>query len=163
MIPVIMILLFLIVVVMVLTAKSKGTYLKTETVRADEIQGVFTITLYGSNDPKQAVFLDVEDNEYTFEINDSSHNFTVTKGIPAEQALQEAFYFLDSQNHRISRILYQKTTIGYELRPIYQTARFGHPDILDIQYRVKNKKVHISIDIKNFIRKHYERDMYGGD
>ena len=163
--PVTMIFLFLSVVILALLVKNvlvKGEYLKTDTVHADEIQGVFTLTLFGGNDPKQAVFLDIEDDEYSFVINDSSHNFTITKGVSAEQALQEAVNFLDSQNHRISRILHQKKTIGYEIRPIYQTVQFGHPDILDIRYRAEDKKVHISVDIRRSIRKRYEMEMYGG-
>ena len=164
--PATIIFLFLSFVVLLIIVKnmySKGTYLKTETVHADEIQGVFTLTLYGANDPKQAVFLYIEDDEYTFAVNDSSHNFTVTNGISAEQSLQEAVNFIDSQNHRISRILHQNKTIGYEIRPIYQTLQFGHPDILDIQYRLEDKKVHISVDIKSSVRRTYERDMYGGE
>ncbi len=114
--PVTIIFLFLSFVLLLIIAKnmySKGVYLKTEPVQADEIQGIFTLTLFGSNDPKQAVFLDIEDDQYTFEMNDSSHNFTMTRGVSAEQSLQEAANFLDSQNHRISRILYRKITIGY--------------------------------------------------
>ena len=164
--PVTMIFLFIgfvIFLVMIKNMYSKGTYLKTETVQADEIQGVFTLTLYGANDPKQAVFLDIEDDEYTFVINDSSHNFTVTNGISAEQSLQEAVNFIDSQNHRISRIHHQGKTIGYEIRPIYQTLQFGHPDILDIQYRLEDQKVHISVDVKRSVRSTYDREKFGGE
>ena len=164
--PVTMILLFIsFVIFLVIVNKmySKGTYLKTETARADEIQGVFTITLYGRHDPKQAVFLDIEDDEYTFVINDSSHNFKVAKGVSAEMALQEAVDFIDSQNHRIKSILYQKKIIGYEIRPIYQTFQFGQPDILDIQYRAEDKKVNVSIDVKSSARSTYDREKFGGE
>ena len=164
--PVTLVLLFIgfvILLVIVNNMYSKGTYLKTETVQADEIQGLFTLILYGGNDPKQAVFLDVEGDEYTFVINDSSHNFTVTQGISAEQALQEAGSFIDSQNHRISRIIHQKRTIGYEIRPVYQTLQFGHPDILDIQYRAEDKTVHVSVDVKSAVRSTYDREKFGGE
>jgi hypothetical protein len=164
--PVTVILLFIsfvILLVIVNNMYSKGTYLKTETAHADEIQGVFTITLYGGNDPKQAVFLDIEDDEYTFVINDSSHNFKVAKGVSAEQALQEAVDFIDSQNHRIKRILFQAKTIGYEIRPIYQTLQFGRPDILDIQYRAEAKKVNVSIDVKISVKSTYDREKFGGE
>ncbi len=161
-----MIILFISAVVLALLATNlfvKGEYLKTETVEADEIQGGFTLILFGGNDPKQAVFLDREDDEYTFVMSESSHNFTVTKGVSAGQSLQEAVDFLDSENHRISRIVHKKKTLGYEVRPIYQTVRFGHSDILDIRYRVEDKKVRISVEVKRAVRKTYERDLYGGD
>jgi hypothetical protein len=164
--PVTLILLFIGFVIFLLIINkmySKGTYLKTENVHADQIQGIFTLTLYGANDPKQAVFLDIEGDEYDFVINDSSHNFTVTQRISAEQALQEADNFLDSQNHRMSRILYQGKTVGYEIRPIYQTLQFGHSDILDIRYRAEDKNVNVSVDLKRSVRSTYDREKYGGE
>lgn len=162
-IPLIFIILCLIVFALILVnLLTKGTYLKTERAKGEDVDGVFSVFFYGGKTPKQAVILDREDDGREFEISDSSHNFTVVRRMPAEAALKEAENFIDSERHSIGKILDKTTVIGYEVKPVYPAARFGSPDILDIDYRLHEGKVFVTVRIKNSVRQTYERDKYGG-
>jgi len=75
----------------------------------------------------------------------------------------KAAKFIDSKSYRTSRILDDKAqVIGYEVRPLYDSNRFGASDILDVDYTLIDRKVAVAVDIKSSIKKRYERDMYGG-
>ena len=141
---------------------AKGTYLKTEQVRGDDITGSFTLFFYGVGDPKQAVLFDSESDEYTFEIKDSVHTFSVARGITGEQAVKEARAFINSQRTSLRKVLHAGKVIGYEMRPVYQTLRYGAPDILDIDYRLEGKKVFVTINVKSSIRERYNQELFGG-
>ncbi|MEN8263706.1 MAG: hypothetical protein ABFR82_09610 [Nitrospirota bacterium] len=141
-----------------------GTYMKTETVTAADISGSVTLFLYGSGNLKRTSILDIEGDDYTFEISDSAHNYIVTKGVDAEQALQNATAFISSRQYRMIKIMSDEGQImGYELRPLYSVFRYGSSNILDVDYRIRGKTVVVTVEIKSNIRKRYYRDLFGGD
>jgi hypothetical protein len=158
--------IFLCVVIAALIASrlfSKGKYLKTEGVQPPEIDGLFSLILYGANDPKQLVILDIEGDEFLFQVEDSSHTYTVTRGLSAEQSLAEAAKFIDTPNQTMHKIMHEGRPVGYEVRPLFQTVRFGAPDILDVGYRLEGNTVFVTVGIKASVRRNYERDIYGGN
>jgi len=160
---ILIVLIFIILIVKAAKVGPRGKALRTETAQNDEISGTFTLILYGGNDPKQLAVFDREDDEYTFEVRDSGHNYTITKNVHAAQALEEAEKFIDSQRSRTSRILDDKAqVIGYEVRPLYDSSRYGASDILKVDYTLLDRKVTVAVDIKSSIKKTYERDRYGG-
>ena len=163
MLPLIFIVLSVIIFALIMVNRlAKGTYLKTERADQGDVEGLFTVFFYGGKTPKQAVILDREDDGRDFEISGSPHNFTAVRGVPAQAALKEAVGFIDSDRHSIRRILDNTTTIGYDVRPLYPTTRFGAPDILDINYRLHEGTVFVTVRIKSSVRQTYDRDKYGG-
>jgi hypothetical protein len=141
-----------------------GKYLKTETVRTADISGEFTLFLYGDGHLLEAAILDIEGDDYTFEMTGSGHNYTVEKSIPAELAVKKAIGFINGLRNRLRKILDDNGhIIGYQFSTVYNIYRYGSSDILDVDYRIKDKKVLVTIDIKNTIRKRYYMDLFGGN
>jgi hypothetical protein len=140
-----------------------GQYLRTEINTSGDISGNFTLILYGGAGPKKVAVFDIEGDYYAFEMYGSKHNYVVEKGMPAEMALKEAVRFIHGQRNRMSKIIDDKgNIIGYELRPFYNTLRYGSQDILDVAYRVTDNKVLVTVEIKDSIRHNYNRDFFGG-
>ena len=156
-----------IILILLLTVSSSfamGKYLNTETVGEADISGEFTLFLYSSGDPIRAAILDIEGDDYTFEMSGSRHNYTVEKSISAEQAMKKAIAFTSSQRYRMRKILDDDGHVtGYELRPLYNIFRYGTSDVLDVDYRITDKKVAVTVDIKSSLRERYERELFRGD
>ena len=156
-----------IILVLLLTVSfsfAMGQYMKTETVAAADISGSVTLFLYGSGNLKRTSILDIEGDDYTFEISGSAHNYMVMKEVAAEQALQNATAFISSRRYRMIKIMSDEgQVIGYELRPLYSVFRYGSSDILDVDYRIRGKTVVVTVEIKSNIKKRYYRDLFGGD
>lgn len=134
---------------------------KTESVRSEDIEGVYTLLLYGSrhsNDIETAAILDKEGDKYTFELYAPDFDYKVIKGVSAKDALNRATGFI-SWHHffhraRLSRIFDDKgAIIGYELRPLYDPFAFGVPDVLDIWYRIKDDRVVVRIKLIPMVEK----------
>ena len=146
----------ILVIIVGLVVLSGNSYLKTEAANPAEVQGQFTLLLYGSssrNDLANVAILDKEGDPYSFEIYAPDFSFTVQAGLSAEQALQEAERFVRRNIHfersRLHRILSPAGAgIGYELRPLYSISTFGRDDILNVRYSIKERKivVHIELD-----------------
>jgi hypothetical protein len=142
---------------------SPGQYLKTDIIASGDISGSFTLILYGGAGPKKVAVFDIEGDDYAFEMYGSKHNYFVEKGIPAERALKEAVRFIHSQRNRTNKIIDDKgNIIGYELRPLYNSLRYGSQDILDVAYRVTDNKVLVTVEIKSSIQHNYYRELLGG-
>ncbi len=154
------IILFVFIVTRLFT---KGKYLKTEKMETTDISGVFAVTFYGGADPKRVVLFDIEDDGYLFQVEDSEHNFRTVQGISGEEAVREAMDFIKSDRFSMRKILENTRVIGYELRPLYLSTRYGSSDIFDIRYRLFEEIVHVTVDIKSSIRKIYEQEWYGGN
>ncbi len=141
-----------------------GKYLKTETAGTADVSGEITLFLYKDVYLIEAAFLDIEGDDYTFEMTGSGHNYAVEKSVPAELAVKKAFGFISSQRGRLRKILADNgNTIGYEVSPVYGIFRYGSSDILDIDYRIEDKKVSVSVDIKGTFRDRYYRDIFRGE
>ncbi|HUI44544.1 MAG TPA: hypothetical protein VL122_00965 [Nitrospirota bacterium] len=138
-----------------LIALSGGSNLKTEAANPAEVQGKFTLLLYGSdslNNLANIAILDKEGDPYSFEIYAPDFSYTVQAGLNASQALQEAERFvrrnIQSERSRLHRVLSPSgAEIGFELRPLYPVVTFGKDDILDVRYSMKDRKIVVRIQL----------------
>jgi hypothetical protein len=143
---------------------STGKYFKTERIAEAGISGVFTLILYGRGDQKRIAIFDIEGDEYTFEVYGSEFNYTLKKGVSADRALAEGKGFIASHRSRMRRILDDNgNAAGYELRPLYDLFRYGTADILDVNYRVIDKQVRVTVEVKRSVRNLYYRDLFRGE
>ena len=141
-----------------------GQYLKTEKIPAIDVSGSVTLFLYSTGDLRRTAILDIEGDDYTIEISESAHNYTVIKSLAAEQAVKEAAAFLSSSRYRMIKILSDEgQVIAYELRPLYSVFRYGSSDILDVDYRLIEETVTVTVEVKSNIKKRYYRDLFGGE
>lgn len=160
---------FLLLLMIINYSCAKGTYLKTESAPGIEGDKVLTVIFYGHeylNNPVKAAILDIEGDEYTFEVKASGYEYSVERGVPVKEALKESQIFVSRHSYYLSS-RFQKIVggngeiIGYELRPLYHSSAFGMSDILYLRYRIDDKKVIVSIDMKPAYRKkNFEKDDY---
>jgi hypothetical protein len=121
----------------------------TEAAVSSEVQGTFTLILYGcrsSDDIENMAVLDKEGDAFTFEIFAPDFSYTVKTGVPAGEALAEAEKFvrcnINSEGSQLKKILGPAgNSIGFELRPLYSPVRFGIQDVLNVTYTVKERQV----------------------
>ena len=137
-------------------------HLKTERVNETDINGLFTLFLYSEYEVMNLAILDIEGDQYTFEMSSSPHNYDVFKGMEAEAAIKSAVEFISSQrNHWTKIIAPDGSVIGYDFRAIFNSFKYGTSDILDAEYHIEDKKVIASIDFKFTIRKSMYRRIHG--
>ncbi|MBI5847608.1 MAG: hypothetical protein HZB31_06610 [Nitrospirae bacterium] len=152
-----------------LQACALGRALRTDVVPNGDIQGTYTLILYGGNysdDLETIAFLDKEGDRLTLEPYAPEFLFRAKKGLSAERALSEARAFTHShaevQGDQIRSIRDEKGEIvGYELRPLYLSITFGTDDVLDVNYWRKEDKVLVSIKLKPSLEKRkndFDRD-----
>ncbi len=143
---------------------STGKYLKSEAVSEIDMRGSFTLFLYSEYEEIKIAILDIEGDEYTIKMAGSPHNYVAVRGVDAETAVKSAVGHIYSQRNRWNKILAPDgRVIGYDFRARYNIFRYGIPDILDVSYRVEDKKVIVSVDIKHSIRKSYYHGITGGN
>ena len=148
-----------VVVVMIfigLKYMSGDNHLKTEAANPANVQGKFTLLLYGCSfrdDLANIAILDKEGDPYSFEIYAPDFSYTSKAGLSGVDALQEAERFVrcnfQSQRSQLRKVLNPAGTIvGFELRPLYSVETFGKDDVLEIRYVIKDRKivVHIELD-----------------
>ena len=136
-------------------ALSGDDHLKTEAANPADVQGTFTLLLYGCgsrDDLANAAILDKEGDPYTFEIYAPDFSYTSKAGLNAAEALQEAERFvrcnIQSDRSQLRRVLNPAgTVIGFELRPLYSVGTFGRDDVLDVRYVIKDRKVIVHIEL----------------
>ncbi len=151
----------ILLIIVGLAALSGSNYLKTEEANPADVQGKFTLLLYGSsssNDVANIAILDMEGDPYTFEIHAPDFTYTVQEGMDAAQALQVAERFIRrnirSERSRLHRVLSPAgAAVGYELRPLYPVVVFGKDDVLDVRYQVKDRKIIVSIELDSATEK----------
>ena len=140
---------------------SGDTSLKTETGDPAEVQGTYTLLLYGSgasNDLVNIAILDKEGDAYSFEIYAPDFAYTVQAGRPAVQALQEAERFvrrnIEVERTRLHKVLSPTgAEIGFELRPLYSAAKFGKDDVLAVRYSIRDRRISVHIVLDAAIEK----------
>jgi hypothetical protein len=136
-----------------------GKRLNTDASRIDNIQGTYTLILYGGNyadDLETAALLDKEGDRYTFEPYASEFIYKVIKGQTAEHALPAAEQFVRGHSayhqQQMRAVLDDHgAVIGYEIRPLYLPLTYGQADVLDIDYYAKDDKVIVVIKRKPFL------------
>ncbi|KPK00796.1 MAG: hypothetical protein AMK71_07890 [Nitrospira bacterium SG8_35_4] len=138
-------------------------YLKTETVKEANISGTVTLYFYEEFYYGGVAIIDVEGDDYTFEILASQYNYSVKNNLTADQAMDEAAKFIATWNKQMKIILDDSgTIIGYEIRPLFQISRHGTSDIFDIKYIPSGDKIRVAVDLKSNVKKNYEYDLYRG-
>ncbi len=124
-----------------------GTSLKTQDIQdTGNITGFYTLILYRGAESmgnlKSMAFLDVEGDAYTLVPYAPNYEYTITPHLSWEKAFQIALEFIKSNrlfmNYQIRTILGPTgETIGYEVKPLYDSLALGYSDILTASYRVK--------------------------
>ena len=148
-----------------------GQQLRTSEALPPEIQGSYTLMLYGCSYPddiENAAILAKEGTPYRFAIYAPSFEYKVKSGLSAEEALKEAQRFVQCgffyQQSRLSAIQGPAgSAIGYELRPLYSPIRFGEDDVLDIRYALNGEHVVVYITLKPEIENIIQRQGGGND
>jgi hypothetical protein len=159
---------FATLLLMTITLQSCMTGIQLTTTSADKtlISGTYTLLLYGCHYPDQidnvAILVD-ENSRYPLEIYAIDSSFKVMKGVPAQQAVTVADAFVRCSFHTIWQTQVTRIpddiggTVGYEVRPLYETTEFGTPDVLMISYSLKYGK------IRAYIRKSPQAEDRDGD
>ncbi len=139
--------------------------LKIEPLKDKEsIKGNFSLILYGSaylNDLETIAFLDTEGDEFTLKPFASEDQYVIYRGVSDEEALNKAISFISTHSsysqYKLSNIVdTDDNTIGFEVRPLYYSFDFGTPDVLDINYSLKDKNVLIYIRLNPFVEKNLD-------
>jgi len=139
-------------------------YLKTDMIKEADIRDPVTLFLYDEFTYGGVAIIDVEGDDYTFEILASRYNYSVKKNLTADQAMDEAAQFIDTWKKEMRMILDDSgTIIGYEIRPLFQISRFGRSDIFNTTYRPAGNNIRVTVDLKRNVKKMYEYDRYRSD
>lgn len=155
------------VLCIVLISCATGNYLRTEGIKDTDIQGTFSLILYGSrylNDIETIAILDTEGDGYSFEPYAPEFDYKIKQGVSAKEAFKEAERFVSWHGSflysQTSKILDHKgNIIGYEIRPLYQPIAFGVSDVIDVDYKIEDSRVIIRIRLKPQI----EKMLFDGD
>ena len=145
-------------------------YLRTDRAGPAELAGTYTLFLHGvrySDDVENVAILDKEGDTYSFEIYAPEYDYTVKKGVTAEEALDEAeghvSHHRDFMRSRLRKIFDKDgNIIGYELRPLYHINRFGESDVLYIDYMTKDNRVITTIRLREYFRERDRELIRGG-
>jgi len=141
-----------------------GTRLDIRGAVPSDLRGTYTLILYGctsADDLKNLAILYPDDGPITFEVYSLKTDYTVNKGLSADQALKQAEQFLtcnmDYWKTQLSKIVAKDGTIvGYELRTLYAPYVFGMTNILNVDYSLNKNKVTVYIDLDPEIEKAIE-------
>ncbi len=131
----------------VISACVPGVRLKTVPAGNGELEGSFTLFLYGCSNPQRidnAVIIAPEGGKHPIEIYGPAFEYKVKTGVPAAEALTQADRFLRCSVYykktELRNILDPSgTVIGHELRPLYSPLDFGRDDVLTITYTLTEK------------------------
>lgn len=146
---------------------SADTPLKTEEANISDIQGMFTLILYGGrfvDDLERVAIFDKEGDRYYFEPYAPDFDYKIKKSVPDKEIFDQAQRFVSFHHafHKslLSRILDKKgNIIGFELRPLYQPFSYSISDVLDVYYWLKKDgKVKVTIKLIQPV----ERLLYPG-
>lgn len=147
---------FFFTVIFLTSSCALRTGLNTAGAGPGEVQGTFTLILYGCNylnDLETVAILDKEGDRYIIEAYAPTFNYRIKKGVPPKEALDEAEMFINC-NSSYSRPQLRKildnngNIIGYEMRPLYLPFAYGVDDVLDTFYWIKDNKVYVSVRLK---------------
>ncbi len=149
--------------VLMLNSCIAGKRLDVRGAVPSDLQGTYTLILYGCrhpNDLENLAVLYPKGGPITFEMHALKTSYQVKEGLPADEALKQAEKFLtcniDYWKTQLSKIVDEEGVIaGYESRPLYAPYKYGMTDVLYINYWLKDGKVTAYIkldpDIENAI------------
>ena len=124
--------------------------LKTVLADKSDVQGTFTLILYGgisASDPENVAILKREGDGYSIEIAAPGRGYTVMNALSANVALAEAEKFLrrniDSRRMtQLAKIISPSgDIIGFEVKSLYEPDRFGMPVVVNTHYTLKGDAV----------------------
>ncbi len=144
---------FVLLPVFLCVSCAPGILLRTQGAQDSEVAGTYNVILYGCNffnDLETIAFLERDGGHYPFEPFAPDFKYRVKKGVSATEALAEAKNFVSCNNSfknaQLSRISAPDGAIlGYEVRPLYYSYRYGGEDILYIYYRMTGDRVVIKV------------------
>ena len=164
---------FALAVVVFLTAGGcvGGTYLKTQNIQdPGTLTGFYRLILFHDDSfygLKTIAFLEAEGSGYSLEPYVDSYDLEVLSHLSGKVALQQALDFIKSQkghhfymNYQMSEILSKEgRTIGYEVRPLYDSTTFGVDDVMTVTYSLKeNGVVKVNINLIDKVIKQLNSD-----
>ncbi len=141
-------------------------YLKMIPASSEEIKGTFTLILYGANhidDLETIAIMDYEGDNIKFEPYAPDFSYRKKFSVTPAEAIKEAVDFVSWHNafnhYEIKRIVTKAdSTLGFEIRPLYDPLTFGVTDVLDVDYILEGDKVKVLIKLKP----HIERRIFDG-
>ncbi len=146
----------ILVLAAVLQACVPSKRLMTSAAGPSDLQGTYTLMLYGCHYSDQinniAILVD-ETSKYPVEIYDINTSYKVKKGVLPQQALAEADSFVRCSTYRLWQTQLRRIqddsggTIGFEVRPLYIPYEFGLPDVLQINYFLRENTVRVYIKL----------------
>lgn len=128
---------------------------------SETVTGSYDLILHGNrygDDLETLAILDNTADTYTFKPYAPEYDYTVKRGLEANEALQEAANFVSSHSaywtNRIKRISDRAgNVLGYEVRPLYHSHRYGYSDLIKVDYFLKDERISVFIQLKPFIEK----------
>jgi len=150
---------------MTLAACVPGKRLMPSAAKPADMNGTFTLLLYGCNYPsdvKNVAFFVSEDSKYPLDIFDIDTSYKVKKGLTAQQAMDAANLFVRCSSFRVWQTQLQLIPddsggiVGYELRPLYIPYELGAVDAMNINYFLKNGKVITYIELDPDVKRNLE-------
>ena len=159
----------MILAVLMLNSCISGTRLDIRGAVPGDLQGTYTVILYGCRYPSDLENLAIlypEGGPVTFEMFALKTNYQVKEKLPADEALKQAEKFLtcsiDYWKPQLGKIVDREGVVaGYELRPLYPPYKYGRSDVLQVNYWLKDSKVTVYIRLDPNIEKAVENT--GGD
>lgn len=140
--------------------------IKTDTTNDISKDKIYSLIFYGArhgNDLESVAIFDIEGDEYTFAPYAPDFDFEIERGLDYEMAIGRARKFISwhplYQISELRKITLSGRVIGYELRPLYYPLAYGLSDVLDIDYRLRDKNVIVRIRLLPQI----ERMLHDGD
>ncbi len=159
------VLLVLLLLAATLQACVPANQLITRSADPGELNGTYTLMLYGCHYPDQinnvAIFV-AENSKYPVEIYDLDTSYKLKKEVPSRQAFADADSFVRCSTYRVWQTQLLRIpdgsggTIGFELRPLYVPYEFGMPDVLRTTYALRNGVVRVYIKIDPDVEKALE-------
>lgn len=135
-------------------AYSEEGRIRTDVVKDIDRDKTYSLILYGArhgNDLESVAILDIEGDEYTFAPYAPDFDFEIEKGVDASAAIKRAEQFVSwhplYHGSELKKITLSGRVIGYELRPLYDPLSYGLSDVLDIDYRLKDKNIIVRIKL----------------
>jgi hypothetical protein len=148
-----------------------GTYLKTQSIQdPGTLTGFYRLILFHDDSfygLKTIAFLEAEESGHSLEPYVDSYDLEVLSHVSGKVALQQALDFIKSQkghhfymNYQIGEILSKEgRTIGYEVRPLYDSTTFGVADVMTVTYSLKeNGVVKVNINLIDKVIKQLNAD-----
>ncbi len=142
------------IVIFTIQGCSFGTQLRTESADPKGIEGTYDLFTYGCRYPtdiEHAAFLIASEKAGTVELYVPDTSYKVKRGIPADQALDEADIHVHCGVRKVVSISVRRIpdgsggTLGFEVLPRYSATEVGGVDPLDVSYSLKDGKIIVYI------------------